>query len=167
MASQENLDGVYDDLVGIRRLMSKSADFKVMVESPGIDPESKSAALGAICDKIDANESVVNFFKVLVENKRLYLLGRMIDLFEDFYRAERNLILCQVTSANTLDDAEEASVEAALTKRAPDGARLIMKYNTNSAVLGGLVVKMGDAVLDNSVATRLDQVQAQLLAPLS
>lgn len=166
MASK-NVDKVYGDLVGLRSMISESADFKLFVETPGIDPESKIASIQAICNKAGYDDSVANFMKVLVENKRLKSLPRMIDLYEVFYRAEKGLISCTVTSAAELTSAQKKATEAALKKRAGAGATLIMEYDTNPNLLGGLVCKMGEAVYDNSVATRLERLQTQLLAPLA
>jgi len=167
MASSGRLDKVYNDLVSIRSMMEESKEFKLAVETPGIDPESKVAAFEAICQKAGTDAAVVNFLKVLVENKRAHLLGRMVDLFENFYRAEKGLLLCKVTSAEPLSSAQQGQVKAAMTQRAEKGSTLIMEYNTNPALLGGLVVKMGEVVLDNSVSTRLERLQTQLLAPVA
>jgi len=167
MASSDRLDNVYNDLIGIRSMLAESKDFKLFVETPGIDPESKVAAFQAICSKAGADAAVVNFLKVLIENKRAHLLQRMIDLFENFYRAEKGLVLCKVTSAETLSSAQQGQVKAAMTQRAAKGATLIMEYDTNPSLLGGLVVKMGEVVLDNSVSTRLERLQTQLLAPVA
>merc|ERR1719343_1235974 len=103
----------------------------------------------------------------MIENKRISSLGRVIDLFEVFYRAEKGLIPCKVTSAGGLSAEQKKAVQQAMEKRAEKGAQLIMEFNTNPAILGGLVVKMGEAVFDNSVATRLERLQGQLLQPLS
>merc|ERR1712137_172430 len=116
-----------------------------MVETPGIQPDAKVSAITAICSKVGADAATVNFLKVLVENKRMHLLAKMIDLFEGFYRAEKGLVSCTVTSATPLSSSQQGDVQAAMEKRAPKGATLIMEYNVNSALLGGLVVKMGEA----------------------
>lgn len=84
-----------------------------------------------------------------------------------FYRAEKGLVPCRVTSAAPLSSAQQSQVQKAMEQRAGKGATLIMDYATNPAMLGGLVVKMGEAVFDNSVATRLERLQTQLLVPLS
>merc|ERR1719188_316488 len=147
--------------------MMESKDFKVLVETPGIDPETKVSALEAVCKKAGTDAAVVNFLKVLVENKRIGMLHRVIDLFEVFYRAEKGLVLCKVTSAAALSSSQQSEVKKAMEKRAEKGSTLIMEFNTNPAILGGLVVKMGEAVFDNSVATRLERLQTQLLVPLS
>eukprot|EP00930_Biecheleria_cincta_P101608 TRINITY_DN93251_c0_g1_i1.p1 TRINITY_DN93251_c0_g1~~TRINITY_DN93251_c0_g1_i1.p1 ORF type:complete len:251 (-),score=60.65 TRINITY_DN93251_c0_g1_i1:67-750(-) len=167
MASSGRLETVYNDLVVIRTMMQESKEFKLAIETPGVDPESKLVAFEAICKKAGTDAAVINFMKVLVENKRAHLLSKMIDLFENFYRAEKGLVLCKVTSAAPLSSAQQGQVKDAVQKRAEKGATLIMEYNTNPALLGGLVVKMGEAVLDFSVTTRLERLQTQLLAPVA
>merc|ERR1719330_928160 len=167
MASDGKLDKVYGDMVGLREMMESSADFKLLIETPGIDPESKVLALESVCSSAGSDTSVVNFLKVLVENKRIHMLEKVVDIFEVFYRAEKGMVLCQVTSAQALSDAQKGQVKDAMTQRAPQGSSILMEYTTNAAVLGGLIVKMGDAVFDNSVATRLERLQNQLLQPLS
>jgi len=167
MATSGRVGEVYEDLRTLRTMMNESPDFKLMVETPGIDPESKAAAMETICKSVGTDQAVVNFLKVLIENKRMYLLKRMIDLYEVFYRAEKGLVPCTVTSATPLSTSQQSEVEAAMQKRAGAGKQLIMEFNTNPALLGGLMVKMGEAVFDNSVSTRLERLQTQLLAPLA
>jgi len=167
MASGGKLDKVYQDMCGLRSMLEESKDFKLLIETPGVDPTTKVKTLEAICMKAGAEASVVNFLKVLVENKRIKMLGRVIDLFEVFYRAEKGLVLCKITSATPLSSGEQGQVKQAMEQRAAKGSTIIMEYDTKPAILGGLVVKMGDAVFDNSVATRLERLQTQLLQPLS
>jgi len=69
---------------------------------------------------------VINFLKVLIENKRMNKLSRMIEIFEGFYRAEKGLIACEVTSAAQLSSNEQSSVVTAMEKRAPSGSTLLM-----------------------------------------
>ena len=90
----------------------------------------------------------------------------MIDLFEAFYRAEKGLVLCKVTSASALTSSGQGDVKKAMEARAEKGSTLIMEWDVNPQLMGGLVVKMGDAVYDYSVQTKLERLQTQLLAPL-
>eukprot|EP00403_Amphidinium_massartii_P013918 CAMPEP_0178411254 /NCGR_PEP_ID=MMETSP0689_2-20121128/21399_1 /TAXON_ID=160604 /ORGANISM="Amphidinium massartii, Strain CS-259" /LENGTH=203 /DNA_ID=CAMNT_0020032453 /DNA_START=166 /DNA_END=777 /DNA_ORIENTATION=+ len=167
MATSNNLDKVYADLAALRSMMKESAEFKLMIETPGIDPDTKVAALEAVCKKTGADPAVMNFLKVLVENKRMHLFSRCIELYEAFYRAEKNEVPCEVTSAEELTTAQKSEVKSAMEKRAGKGSTLLMDYKTNPALLGGLVVKLGEAVYDSSVSTKLERLQAQLLAPMS
>lgn len=56
-------------------------------------------------------------------------------------------------------------VEKALAARAK-GAQLMVSYRTSPGILGGLVVKMGESVLDFSVLSRLDRLTTKLMAPM-
>lgn len=167
MASSDRVDKINTDMLALKSMMQESKEFRTMVETPGIAPEAKVEALTAICSKAGTDPAVLNFLKVLIENKRMSKLEKIIDIYEAFYRAQKGLILCKVTSATTLTAAQQTEVKTAMEKRAEKGSTLLMEYNTNPAILGGLVVKMGEAVLDNSVATRLERLQNQLLAPLA
>jgi len=167
MATSDRLGQVYDDLAAIRTMMEESSDFKLMVETPGIDPESKLNALGDISSQANLDPAVMNFLKVLIENRRMHLLVRMIDMYETFYRAEMGLVVCKVTSSEPLSDSQKMTVKTSMERRADPGSTLIMEHTTNPALLGGLVVKMGEAVFDYSVSSRLERLQTQLLAPLA
>jgi len=167
MATSDKLGQVYNDLVAIRTMMEESSDFKLLIETPGIDPESKLNALEDVSSQAKLDPAVMNFLKVLIENKRMYLLVRMIDMYETFYRAEMGLVVCKVTSSEQLSDSQKMTVKAAMENRAEPGSTLIMEHSINPALLGGLVVKMGEAVFDYSVSARLDRLQTQLLAPLA
>merc|ERR1711862_730149 len=99
-------------------MMEESPQFKLMVETPGIQPDMKIAALEQVCKKVGTDPATLNFIKVLIENKRMHLLAKMIDMFEMFYRAEKGLILCKVTSAQTLTGAQQGDVKKSMEKRA-------------------------------------------------
>merc|ERR1719456_94039 len=116
-------------------MIAESPDMELMVKTPGIDPESKIAAIEGICASAGTDSAVVNFLKVLVENKRLKLLPRMIDLYEIFYRAERGLVPCVVTSASPLSASQQSQVQEAMQQRAGAGATLIMDFTTNPLIL--------------------------------
>ncbi|CAE8654945.1 unnamed protein product [Polarella glacialis] len=167
MASNDRLDKVYADLIIVRTMMEESKEFKLVVETPGIDPVSKAAVFDAVCKKAGLDDAVLNFMKVLIENRRAKLLLKMINIFEGFYRAEKGLVLCKVSTAEALSAAQMTQVKDAMQKRAEKGSTLIMEYTTNVSLLGGMVVKMGEAVLDYSVHTKLERLQTQLLQPVN
>merc|ERR1712224_907768 len=167
VATSTKLDKVAGDLAALRAMMAESPEFKLMVETPGIQPESKVAAIEDIAAKAGTDPNVVNFLKVLVENKRMLLLPKMIDLFESFYRAEKGLVPCIVSSAEELSSSQKDEVKAAMQKRAAEGAKLLMEYEVRTDLIGGLVVKMDEAVYDYSVATRIERLQTALLAPVA
>merc|ERR1712098_563489 len=92
----------YGDLGDMRSLLQESKDFKTFIETPGISPGEKMSALAGI-SKGWSSPLSTNFLYLLVENKRLSLLRKMVDAFEEFYRAEKGIILCSVSSAGEIN----------------------------------------------------------------
>ncbi|CAD7941872.1 unnamed protein product [Amoebophrya sp. A120] len=158
------LDKVFTDLSHVRSCYEESKDFALFVESPAIQPAKKQEVFQAMSEKYGYDAITMNYLKTLLENRRLADLKRMIDNYEVFYRAEKNQLLCQVTTVKDLQPKDRERVEAMLRKR-ESGRELIVSYTTNSSILGGIVVKMGESVLDFSVQTKVDRLCAKLAAP--
>jgi len=164
-SEQKNLDKVFEDLSHLRNCVEESADFKLFIETPAIQPADKIKVFEAMGQKYGYQQTSVNYLKVLLENKRLFQLKKMINNFETFYRAEKGQMLCQVISAITLSKDEKGLVEAALASKAK-GSKLIITYTENPGIEGGLLVKIGESVLDFSVSSKLDRVVAELSTPM-
>merc|ERR1719171_128389 len=148
-------------------MVTESPEFKLFIETPGVGGEEKTAVLEALGSKSGFDTATVNFLKVLIENKRIGMIGKVIESFEAMYRAEKGQVMCKVTSAAELSSGHKKEVAAALQKRAGASAKLMLDYDVNPALLGGLVVKMGDAVFDYSIQTKVERLQTQLLAPVA
>ena len=102
---------VFNDLTHLRACYEESKDFALFVESPAIQPAKKSEVLQAIADKYKYDPLTMNYLKTLLENRRLSQLKRMIDNYEQFYRAEKNQVICQVTTVKELADKEKQMVQ--------------------------------------------------------
>lgn len=162
---KKSLDKVFTDLSHLRSCYEESKDFALFIESPAIPPRKKSEVFQAMAEKYSYDGLTVNYLNTLLENKRLADLKRMIDNYEAFYRAEKNQVVCQVTTVTELQAKERSKVEAMLKGR-ESGRELIVSYKTNAAIMGGIVVKMGESVLDFSVQSRLERLCSKLAAPV-
>ena len=163
---KKKLDQVYSDLSTFRELLSADSSFKLFTESPGIQRAQRGAALDDICKKIGADELTSNLLKLLIDNKRFTELAKVVDAFEVVYREEKGQVVCHVQSAAPLSAADQARVKTALQARAKKG-ELIVGFEVTPNLLGGLLVKMGDAVFDFTVSSKVDRLQTQLLMPLN
>eukprot|EP00397_Hematodinium_sp_SG-2012_P060682 GEMP01079334.1.p1 GENE.GEMP01079334.1~~GEMP01079334.1.p1 ORF type:complete len:205 (+),score=49.82 GEMP01079334.1:55-669(+) len=166
LTKQKNaLDKVFNDLDHARESIKASPDFRTFILNPVFKVQQKESVIEGLAQKYDYHQLTVNFLRVLLENKRFHQLKKMVDTFEAFYRAEKGQVVCRVSSAAELSSKEQKKVQQALQKRSPS-AELIIDYDVNPQLMGGLFVKMGDQVLDFSMHSRLERLQAQLLAPL-
>ena len=105
---------------------------------------------------------VANFVRTLAANGRLGFLPEIATLFDTFKDEAQGTTDVTVTSATTLDAAQQAKLAAALEKRLKRKVRL--HCDTDPALIGGAVLRAGDLVIDGSLRTRLERIAYELTA---
>jgi len=116
--------------------------------------DAVNAKMGA-----DAPREVRNAVAALASN--LGVLPAVAKAFEQATQRSTQTLDASVTSAETLSDAEQAAVVADL--RGKYGEGLAVSFDVDESLIGGLIVRVGDQVLDNSLRTRLSAVQRSML----
>jgi F-type H+-transporting ATPase subunit delta len=158
------LDKVAEDMKNIREMVGDSKEFRTFVYTPGIAADEKMAAVAQISKKMSPMSQ--NFLMLLVENKRMDLVTKMIDSFEELYREEKGIKVAKVVTAAEITTAQKKSITQAVQAVEP-GKQLTFEYEVQPAMLGGFVVKLGQKVLDYSVSAKIDKMSTQLLAPVA
>ena len=150
---------LYDSLIGetLRTLRAASAGLEG-VDGTGPDVEARiNAALPA-----DAPREARNFLLALAREGALDRLPAIVQSFERYSRGEAQALNSEVTSAVPLDEAQRAKITDEL--RARYGERLEVRFSVDPSLIGGLIIRVGDQVLDNSLRTRLSAIQRNMLA---
>jgi F-type H+-transporting ATPase subunit delta len=102
----------------------------------------------------------MRFLQLVIERRRE---GVLRDIYADFLRLAnelRNILPVQVTAATPLTDQERVDLAAALTRRT--GKQVVLQVSTDPALMGGVVLRLGDTIIDGSIRTRLAQLRSQL-----
>jgi ATP synthase F1 delta subunit len=103
-----------------------------------------------------------NLAKLLVVRNRTNLIPQIREIFEDQVRAERGITVAQVTTAEPLTTDEEALVREKLT--ALTGNTIEITSTVDPDLIGGIVVRIGDQVIDGSVRNKLERMRTRLVA---
>lgn len=103
-----------------------------------------------------------NFVRLMIENGRMAALPEVARQFRRLKNEAEGVADCVIESAFKMSDAQVAELVAALTKKF--GLKLKPEVRVNESLIGGVRVSVGDHVLDTSVKTRLEQMQAALTA---
>lgn len=127
------------------------------VQGGATSADAVNAKLGA-----DAPREVKNLVATLGASGTLAVLESVSKAFERATQRGTQVIDAAVVSAVALGDAEQAAITADL--RGKYGESLQVNFSVDEALIGGLVVRVGDQVLDNSLRTRLSAVQRSMLA---
>lgn len=158
LADEQNaLDQVADDLRGLNDALAKSDDLRRMVRSPVTSRSDQQNAMAAIADKAGMHGLTKNFLLVLARNRRLFVLKEMIHAFLDLLAEKRGEVMAEVTTARPLDDSALAKITDAIKQAAGAQARVETKVNPD--LLGGLVVRLGSRMYDNSLSSKLQRLE--------
>jgi F-type H+-transporting ATPase subunit delta len=152
------LDRAHDELDQFADALDEDRNLQVFLFSPYFSSEEKKDGIRRIVS--DADERVLNFLELLAERHRMPALFRIRRIFEGLWAEENKLLPVVVTSATELD----AGLVEDIGKRIEEqtGRRVELSSNVDPDVLGGLMVRVGNMVLDATVRNRLEQLRKQV-----
>jgi F-type H+-transporting ATPase subunit delta len=108
----------------------------------------------------DLNAEGRRLIRVLVDNRRLGLLREIVEVYAELKNAAEQRIEATVTAALALDGAQIKKIETALKTRLQREVRVTVAIDPQ--VIGGLVIRAGDLVIDASLRGRLERLAATL-----
>ena len=137
----------------------KNKDISVVVDNPKVDKQRLSELLLDICQG-HVNEESENFLKLLVHNNRLRLVPTIAKLFEAFKADDEGYLEVEVLTAYALS--KEAKQEFTATLEKNLGKKIHMNVAVDKSLIGGVLVRAGDKVIDVSIKGRLQYMQKAL-----
>ncbi len=155
---QDKLDVVREELGAFADALNETRELQVFFFSPYFSTQEKEDGLDRTVS--DADPVIVNFLKLLIQNHRTPVIFRVRRVFEQLWQQENRLLPVQVTSAVELDTATVRQIGDRIAEQT--GRRVDLSSNVEPDILGGIVVRVGNAVLDASVRHRLEQLRKQV-----
>jgi ATP synthase F1 delta subunit len=155
---QSKLDTVRDQLGAFADALDETRELQVFFFSPYFSTQEKQDGLGRAVT--DADEIVVNFLKLLIENHRTPVIFRVRRNFDKLWEDENRLLPVTVTSAVELDQATVRQIGDRIAEQT--GRKVDLSAVVEPDILGGLVVRVGNSILDASIRNRLDQLRKQV-----
>jgi len=148
---------VEKELKGFAALLDKSSDLRRLVTSPVFSTAEQERAIGAVLDKAKIGGITANFIKLVIANRRLFAVRDMIAAFAALVATHRGEITAEVVSATPLSAKQMTALK--LTLKAVEGREVNVETQVDESLLGGLIVKIGSRMVDNSLSTKLDNLK--------
>jgi F-type H+-transporting ATPase subunit delta len=140
----------------------ESADLREVFLDPSFPAAQKVAILDKLNTRLNMSQPVRNFLAVLINHDRMEALDEVIAGFRHEMNLRLNIAEVEVTSARRLDDHQRKSLEAQVTRMT--GSAISAKFREDPSLVGGVIVKVGSTVYDDSIRGRLDRLKEQLAA---
>ena len=159
VAQEHNkLDTVRDELGTFADAVDANRELQTFFFSPYFSTAEKSDGLDRAVS--GADPIVVNFLKLLIENHRTPVIFRVRRAYDALWEEENKLLPVSVTSAVALDQATVDQIGARIAEQT--GRKVDLSAAVDAEILGGIIVRVGNSILDASIRNRLEQLRKQV-----
>jgi len=152
------LDQLREQLGQFADALEEHRDLSVFFFSPYFSTAEKQQALSQVLK--DAEEILLNFLGTLIENHRMPVIFRIRREYERLWAQEHKVLPVQITSAVELDPATTSSVAQRIGQST--GHEVKLTTQVEPEILGGIVLRVGNSILDASIRNRLEQLRRQV-----
>ncbi|XP_065088741.1 ATP synthase subunit O, mitochondrial [Ochlerotatus camptorhynchus] len=160
------LEAVEKDLKGLQRQMRADPNLRDLLINPTIKRSLKASALKDVSSRVKYNAATGNLLTILAENGRLGRLDGIINAYTLIMAAERGEVVCEVTTAKALDDSQRKQLEGALKSLLKPNQSIQLTAKVDPALIGGMIVSIGDKYVDMSVASKIKKYTDIISAPV-
>ena len=140
-------------------LAALGAEAKALT-SPCYPAGVRRKMLDLVLDRAALSPMVANFVRLLMDKDHLGRLGEMAVTYNALADAEKGLVRARLTSAFPLSEMEIEAVKASLSSFS--GRRVELTVDQDSRLIGGMVARLGDLVIDGSLRTQIGRLAASL-----
>jgi F-type H+-transporting ATPase subunit delta len=156
---QDKLDPVREQLGAFVDALNETRELQVFFFSPYFSTQEKKDGLERAVT--GADPVVMNFLELLIEKHRMPTLFRIRANYDALWEEENRLLPVQITSAVELDEGTVRDLGDRISEQT--GRRVELSSSVEPDILGGIVVQVGNSVLDASVRSRLEQLRRQVV----
>jgi F-type H+-transporting ATPase subunit delta len=155
---QDKLDVVREQLGAFADALNETRDLQVFLFSPYFSTKEKEEGLERVVS--DADPVILNFLKLLIEKHRTPTLFRIRAQYEALWEEENKLLPVHITSAVELDNSIVEQLGDRISEQTD--RKVDVSAQVDPDILGGIVVRVGNSILDASVRNRLEQLRRQV-----
>ncbi len=159
-AEEQSADKIGEQLAAFGAAIDESDDLRALVRSPVYSSDDQIAAIEAIAAKAGLNGTALNFLRLVAKNRRLSALPDMIRGYAALLSQSKGEIAGEVVSAEPLSAQQLKDLKAAL--KSSLGQEVALSTRVDATILGGLIVKVGSRMMDNSLKTKLQNLKVAM-----
>lgn len=162
LAMEENvLDAVQEEAVAVLEIFEQNEELVKLLNHPKISKEEKVAVIENVF-KGRASDTVVGFLVLIVEKGRYNEISRIFAYFLEQVKEFKKIGVAYVTSATSLTAKQQKKIEEKLLATTKY-IQFEMHFDVDADLIGGMIIRIGDRVVDSSIRTKLNQMTQTLL----
>jgi len=156
--SQDKIAVIREQLGQFADALAENRELQTFFFSPYFSTKEKTEGLARAVDGIDG--TLENFLNLLIEKHRMPAVLRMRRIFDRITEDHEGLLPVQITSAIALDPKTTESLGARIGDQT--GRKIRLNAVVDPEIIGGLILRVGNQILDASIRTRLERLRRQV-----
>ena len=148
---------VWEDVDKLRAFLQRDKEFALYLASPLWSEEDKEDVLAKTSKILKLDDDTKTCLEIISQNRRMSDLAAILDEFVEVCYRKNNIAEVEVETVKELSAAQDEKLCNVLQKLL--GRKIVVKYNLNPLVLGGLRIKCGSQMYDDCLATKLNYLE--------
>jgi F-type H+-transporting ATPase subunit delta len=158
----EDLQGALDEIEAFAGAFESNAELRTALTNPSIPIDTRTSIFREILELPESPSNAQRLIEVLFERRRLDMVSNVAAAFREVTDVRLHRLLGMITTAKPISEEQRDAIERNVSRYM--GRDVQLEATTNEAILGGVVVRIGDTVIDGSLQARLAQLKKTLLA---
>lgn len=159
MAEEKGKIDHWSDALGFLKQVTSDELLKKISDNPKVSKDALEGAMMDICDG-QLDKEGLNLVKLLIQNNRLQLAGEISAQFEVKKTEKSGELGVVVTSAFPMSDKEKSELAKSLSDSF--GKQVKISVEEDSSLIGGMIIRVGDKVIDGSLSGQIQQLASKL-----
>lgn len=157
---QGKIEAFGNQLIGLADALSKAPEAQRFFKNPVFTPAEKKAVLEKLASNVAMDPVVKNFCELLADKERLAELSAIAADFKKMLEASQGVISGEMVTVAAISPERQKELVGRLEKQT--GRKLVLDFASDPEILGGVVLKVGDRVLDASLRAQLNMLKEQI-----
>ncbi|MDD6812365.1 MAG: ATP synthase F1 subunit delta [Lachnospiraceae bacterium] len=158
---EEKVDALLEEIEQLQKILEDNSDFSRLMTHPQIIKEEKLQVAEAVF-KGRISDELMGFLLIVISKDRYQEIDEILEYFITEVKKYKGIGVATVTTALPLKEEQCRKIEQKLLNTT-EYKTMEMHYQTDAALIGGMVIRIGDRVVDSSIRTKLYELQKQLL----
>lgn len=160
-SEQKKVDDFLKQLLTLQSLLKSSQDIAFLLTDPAFEAQDRKKVFQVLAQKLSLNPVLQNFLKLLIDRERMSFFDNIVSSYQEQADDMMKRVRVNIKSATSLNEEEERRLKKIVEKIT--GKEAILASETDSKLLGGVVIKVRDMVFDGSLKNALHQLKENML----
>ncbi len=158
---EKHIDELYEEVLALKEILKDNPDLSRLLNHPKLTKEEKLKLMEDVFEG-RASKELTGFLHIVITNDRYSEIDAILDYFIESVKEYKSIGVAFVSTPTELSESQKRAVEDKLLSTSGYSS-MEMHYSIDESLIGGMVIRLGDRVVDSSIRSKLEALRKSLL----